>query len=284
MGGADSTAQGSIMGNCFRSTDHDIPPETVIIYRRRRSALEAWDLNPPLLGSLNKYSSFDSRLFSASTESNQPPLKQWISSTPYSSASFTVTKSASTIEWKGYGLRIHILDNSIPQYLTTARMDVSIHSINSKNPDSLPLSADDWPSDNDRADPVSALYSIKVGSGKLCKPVTIEIQHCSQSECTPHLKILHAASEGEYFKPIKGAIFDQRTNYGRVIVPKLIADDPQEYDNFSWFIIVLRRVFSPNTIHYKAQVYISRTTLKMHFVVMMAVDLCTTVCIHIYNA
>ena len=199
----------------------------------------------------------------------------WVPSTPHSSASFIVTNKASTIEWKGYGLKFHVLDDSIPHYLAKpARLDVSFHGF--KNRDSLPLSVDDQY--HHTYHPISALYSVKVGSGKLCKPVTIEIQHCfSVYSDSPRLRmdILRAASEDEYFKPIEDAVFDQRTNYGRVTVP--CNDKNQEYDDFSWFIIALRQFLLPGTIHYTAQVYISKTTMKMHFIITMAIDPCTTV-------
>ena len=200
----------------------------------------------------------------------------WVPSTPYSSASFVVTSKANTIEWKGYGLKIHVLDDSIPLHLTEARLNVSVHGL--KNRDSLPLAASDLSSKDNHAHPASALYSIKVGSGKLCKPVTIEIQHCLSSMHMPHSMILRAASGKKCFIPIKDAVFNLRTNYGRVTVPKSKFNENEEYDDFSWFIIALRRLLLPNTIHYKAQVYISKETLKMHFIITMAIDPCTTVC------
>jgi hypothetical protein len=198
-------------------------------------------------------------------------VPRWTSSLPYGYSSFEVTNRATTIEWKGYGLKIQILDDSIPPYITTARLDVSVHYIS--NPLYLPVPAhrEYWP--------VSALYSIKVGSGKLCKPVTIEIQHCSNpiSWTSENITLLRASSEREYFRPVAGAMFNRRTKCGRVIVPKLDFVEDQEYDDFSWFIIAIRWVFFRDTIYYKAQVYISKRTMMMHFIVIMALDLCSTV-------
>ena len=129
-----------------------------------------------------------------------------------------MTSKATTLEWKGYGLKTQILDDSIPHHITTARLDVSVHYINS--PKSY------LPVPRDRRDhwPVSALYSIKVGSGKLCKPVTIEIQHCSNM--LYQLTFLRACNEKEYFRQVPGAVFDQSNNYGKVVVPKF---EDQEY-------------------------------------------------------
>ena len=119
-----------------------------------------------------------------------------------------------------------------------------------------------------------------MGVGKLCRPVTIEFQHCLDISDAVHvsdLVILRAAKVKEYFEPINDAVFDRRTGYGKVIVPKSLTGN-EEYDNFSWFIIALRRIFLPNTIQYKAHVYISKTNnMKMYFIVTMALEPCTTV-------
>ena len=203
-----------------------------------------------------------SNLYDGQTELDQA----WTSSQAYGYASFDVTSKATSIEWKGYGLKIQIPDDSVR---TTARLDMSVHWIinNSESYLCVPCGLDDYQS-------VSALYSIKVGSGKLCKPVTIEIQHCSNLAAK---QLLRASNEKEHFRTVADAVFDQRTNYGRVIVPKLDFVEDQEYDNFSWFMIVIRRLLFRNTIHYKAQVYISKTTMMMHFIITMALDLCSTV-------
>ena len=197
----------------------------------------------------------------------QPRL--WASLGAYVYKSFDVTSKATTIDWEGYGLKIQILDDSIPHYLTTVSLDVSLHYIN--NHPYSPV-----PPGNHTPFSCSALYCIKVGSGKLCKPVTIEIQHCSNSE-PEQLTFQRASSEGEYFRPVTDAVFDQRTNCGRVIVPKLDFTEDQEYNDFSWFTITMRLIFFRNTIHYKAQVYTSKATTMMHFIVTMALDLCSTV-------
>ena len=177
-----------------------------------------------------------------------------------------MTSKATSIEWKGYGIKIQILDDSVR---TTARLDMSVHRIiNFQSYLRVPR----YPH---RYRPVSALYSIKVGSGKLCKPVTIEIQHSSLA--AERLTLLRASNEKEYFRTVADAVFDQRTNCGRVIVPKLDFVEDKEYDDFSWFVIAIRRLLFGNTIHYKAQVYISKTTMMMHFIITMALDLCSTV-------
>jgi hypothetical protein len=203
----------------------------------------------------------------------QPPsTSTWTSSQAYACASFYVTSKATSIYWNGYGLKIQVLDDSIPHDITAATLDVSVHYINS--PSCLPVQ-------HDHHDylPVSALYSIKVGRpdrrGRLCKSVTIEIQHCGSNLAPEQLTLLRASSEREYFEPVADTVFDQTTNYGRVIVPKLV--EGQEYNDFSWFIIAIRQLFFPSTIYYKAQVFISKTAMMMHFIVTVALDIYSTV-------
>ena len=203
----------------------------------------------------------------------QPEYDPWKPSTAYSSASFFITNKASTIEWKGYGLKIHISDNSLAPSLDPsihAQLEVHAHTF---------TNVGKWYRDSDYLAyfPVSSLYSLQMGAGKLCKPVTIEFQHCLDTTDAVHvsdLVILRAANVTEYFEPVDDAVFDE-SGYGKVIIPK---DGSQEYKNFSWFIVALRRIFLPNTIRYKAHVYTSKKNMKMYFIVTMALEPCTTVC------
>ena len=201
----------------------------------------------------------------------------WKPSTPaYSSASFFVTNKASTIEWKGHGLKIHIPDSSLAPSLVPrsshAQLKVDVHTLASEL--------------GSGCVPVSSLYSVRMGAGKLCKPVTIEFQHCLDVSDAVHISelvILRAADVTKDFEPIDGAVFDRETGCGKVTVPRL-NDINQEYDDFSWFVVALRRLFLPSTICYKARVYMytSKGTTKMYFIVTMALEMCTTVCGLIY--
>ena len=273
------------MGNCCRSigapdSPHwhsDQPIRRMEHFREPEDAQHAVELSVITLSKreiIPASEPLPSQEFGSFSTLSAVPLQQpsWISSRAYGCANFDVTNRATTIEWKGHGLKIQILDDSIPHYITTARLNVSVHCV--CHPLYLPVPQR---LDIDRDyQPVSVLYSIKVDSGKLCKPVTIEIQHCS-SLTAESLTLLRASNEREDFRPVADAVFDRRTNYGRVIVPKLNFVKDQEYDDFCWFIIAIRQVFFPNTIYYRAQVYISKTTMMMHFIVTMALDPCSTV-------
>ena len=197
--------------------------------------------------------------------------------TLYSSASFFIINEASTTEWKGHGLQIHIPDNSLASSLDPsirARLDVSAHTFENDG--------GKWYHDSGYSPgyiPISSLYSIQMGAGKLCRPVTIEFQYCLDISDAVHvsdLVILRAAKVKECFEPIDDAVFDRRIGYGKVIVPKSLNSN-QEYDTFSWFIVALRRFFLPNTIRYKAYVYTSKANMKLYFIVTMALETCTTV-------
>lgn len=190
---------------------------------------------------------------------------------------------AITIEWKGHGLKIHVPDNSL-----ALSLDPSIHAQLEVHAHTFAFANDGkWYRDSDYLGyiPISSLYSIQMGAGKLCRPVTIEFQHCLDVSDAVHnsdLAILRAADVTEHFEPIDDAVFD-KSGYGKVNVPKNVS---QEYDNFSSFIVALRRIFLPNTIRYKAYVYTSKKNMKMYFIVTMALETCTTVGIspcHSYN-
>ena len=198
---------------------------------------------------------------------------------PYSSASFFTTNEATTIEWKGHGLKIRIPDNSRPTSLsqtTPTLLKVHTHTFANEvqqyhDPMGIILL---YP---DEYMPVSTLYSIQIEGGKLCKPVTIEFQHCLDTFIDiSDLVILRAPDVSKHFEPIEDAVFDRGTGYGKITVPKLDGIN-QEYDDFSWFIVALRRLFFPSTICYKAHVYTSKITMKMYFIITMALELCTTV-------
>ena len=208
----------------------------------------------------------------------QPDYNPWKPSTAYSSASFFITNEASAIEWKGHGLKIHIPDNSLSPSASLdpsvrARLDMQMHVFAFANDGK-------WYRDLDHMHleytPVSSLYSLQIGVGKLCRPVTIEFQHCLDISDAVHISdlvVLRAADVTEHFEPINDAVFD-RSGYGKVIIPKNVS---QEYDNFSSFIVALRRMFLPNTIRYQAYVYTSKNNMKMYFIVTMALETCTTV-------
>ena len=185
----------------------------------------------------------------------------------YAEENFTITTKANIFEWKGYGLKVHVPENSLPQTITTARIDVKVCLLKDMYSTILLTGTPDQPA--------SALYSMTVGEGKLSKPVTLEIQHCVAEVCGTELMFLRS-DDCRQFNPMGLAVFECESQYGKVIVPTLETDS-QEYEDFSWFIIVLRQRFLPGSIHYKALAYVSNNNKVMHFIVIMALDVCTSV-------
>ena len=56
-------------------------------------------------------------------------------------------------------------------------------------------------------EPVSTLYSVKVGKGRLQRQITLEIQHCAPSIVKDgELMLLHAHNECIGFKPMECVI------------------------------------------------------------------------------
>ena len=200
----------------------------------------------------------------------------WKHSKPYGEGSFTVTNKATIFEWKGHGLKVHVSDNCIFQNVNTARLDFKVCTFQQLK--TVPGASS--------CIPVSALYSVTVGEGRLCKPVTFEIQHCAESEtCASianddaYVMLLHAVDSHQDFKAIKGDRFECDSLYGKAVLPELEAEF-HNYQDFSWLLIVLKQHFLPGSIRYKAQVYMSTTStqpITMHFIVTMALDCCTTV-------
>ena len=193
---------------------------------------------------------------------------------PYNEKNFTITSEAKVYEWKGYGLIISVPKNSVSLHHTSATLDVKVCLF-------LDLTVRTEYGSLDQ--PVSALYSITVGEGMLCKPITLEIQHCASTKSSTKqglVKFLRSANKYEPFKTIENATFQSKSQYGKVTVPHAhqLKTISEEYEDLSRFMIVLRQRFLPGSIHYKAQVYISRSSDKvMHFIIIMALDVCTSV-------
>ena len=248
------------MGACFRR------------YRRQyRLDVEFPNDNYCMLPASSSYSFSDTDIYAyldesesvkrlPKTESLQPP---------HTEESFTITSEAKVFEWKGYGLIVHVPENCLPHSLTSARLDVKICSMY-LHVEHRTLRPDQ---------PVSALYSVTVGEGRLCKPITLQIQHCASTKSIPQrmVNFLRSTDEDQPFNPILFA--HESGQYCKVTVPQAQSETPSlaEYDDFSWFMIVLRHVFLPGSIHYTAQVYIKCTDKVMHFIVTMALDVCTSV-------
>ena len=86
------------------------------------------------------------------------------------------------VVWDGYGLRLHIPSNSLPDDLSqfTLRIEV-VQTGNFELPDGDGIL-------------VSAIYSFShdLGDRKVCHPVTVEMQHCAPTTALNNLRIVRA--------------------------------------------------------------------------------------------
>lgn len=204
-------------------------------------------------------------------------------SEPYGEEHITITNEAQVYEWKGYGLSVNIPDNCLACNLSSARLDLKVSTI--INCREQPISS--VASVHIDHEPISAIYSIDIGEGRLCKPIILRLQHCLESIVDDYsgghndeLLIFHAHDENTPFQPIKTASFDQSSSYGTVSVP---TDEfhARDYHNLSSFFVAIRLLFWRRR-DYKALVFKSvckppNMSITMHFVITAALDACTSV-------
>ena len=81
-----------------------------------------------------------------------------------------VTNEEQHIDWEGYGLRLHIHQNSLPEECSQFQQKMAVSR------------AKDYklPTEEENGILVSAIYSFKynLGDRKLRRPATLELQHC----------------------------------------------------------------------------------------------------------
>ena len=188
----------------------------------------------------------------------------WKHSEPFAKNELTIAADVQLriYKWKGCGLKVHV-----PGYTDSPPASLDVKMCTFVNHEKIPVVGN---LAHDLYEPVSTLYSVKVGKGRLQKQITLEIQHCAPSDIDDgDLVFLHAHNECEGFKPMECVV---KKNSAQVRLQPIGQD-------FSWFIVVVHRYLFRN-IQYKAQVYIKSTDRTMYFVITMALDACTMVGIH----
>ena len=116
-----------------------------------------------------------------------------------------VTNEEQHIVWEGYGLRLHIPSNSLPEKCSQFELKIAVG-----------LSGDfELPDDGDL---VSALYSFghDLGENKLRQPVTLEMQHCATPDVLNELSIIRASAGSNKFVLVPGGDFVAAKGYGRI--------------------------------------------------------------------
>ena len=122
---------------------------------------------------------------------------------------FTVSAQVTNFEWKGYGLRLHVPEGSLPSGVEkcTVNIRASLPGKFQLPEDTILLSPVFW---------ISAPC-------KSTKPVTLEIQHCALREDEKVLAGLTFVSAKDSqknppyrFKPLDGGVFTMQSAYGTI--------------------------------------------------------------------
>ena len=159
-----------------------------------------------------------------------------------------MTNEEQHIIWEGYGLRLHIPHNSLPEGRSLCQLKIAVT-----------LSGNfDLPEDGVL---VSAVYSFShdLGDKELRHPVTLEMQHCASPSALNDLCVVRAAGMSYKFEVAPG-FFSRSDGYGAI-----------KLHRFSLFSTLLRRfrsLFSrsPNHLEYCAKVYYTSIQhLSFHF-------------------
>ena len=122
---------------------------------------------------------------------------------------FTVPTQGGCFEWKGYGLKLHVPDKSLPSGMEEAKVNIQA-SVSGQF---------QLPKDTDLLSPIFWISA----PCRFTKPVTLEIQHCALREDERVLSDLsfvsakHLQSDLPYkFKQLYGGVFAKHSSYGSI--------------------------------------------------------------------
>ena len=159
-----------------------------------------------------------------------------------------VTNEEQDIIWEGYGLRLYIPPNSLPEGRSqfTLKMEVGL-SGEFQLPENGVL--------------VSAVYSFShnMGSEELRQPVTLEMEHCAAASALDKLSIVRANANSNTFNYLPGGDFSSVEGYSVI-----------KLHSFSQFSTYLKKSFSflrsqfSNEIDYSANIYYTKM-FYLHF-------------------
>ena len=134
-----------------------------------------------------------------------------------------MTNEEQHIEWKGYGFRLHIPCNTLPDDCSCCNLTISVSlSGNFELPEDGVL--------------VSAVYSFThdLGDRELRNQVTLEMQHCASVHVLNDLRVLRAVSPSYKFEVVPGGQFAD----GYSVI---------KLHHFSRFTTFLRNIFFPRS-------------------------------------
>lgn len=172
---------------------------------------------------------------------------------------FTVSTQGIRFEWKGYGLKVHVLKESLPVGRVESRVNIEA-SISGQF---------QLPEDSDLLSPIFWIFA----PFNFTKPITLEIQHCALIEdgtVFSDLSFVSAnCSESEppyIFKQLEGGVFPTHTSYGSI-----------QLCHFSWFAITGRRRTSRSYCAYLYHTMRMRCDWRYYFIITQDVDAKITV-------
>ena len=150
-----------------------------------------------------------------------------------------VTNEEQHIFWEGYGLRLHIPPNSLPEDHTQCNVKIKVAlSGNFQLPEDGIL--------------VSAVYSFShdLGNMELRRSVTLEMQHCANNSTLNDLCVFKATKTPCAYELIAGGDFTCSKGYGAI-----------NLYHFCYYGIIWNRVrslFSSNCFNYCAKMYYTK--------------------------
>ena len=122
---------------------------------------------------------------------------------------FTVPTEGGSFEWKGYGLRVHFPEDSLPADVEECRVNIRTSLFGQFQ----------FPEDSELLSPVFWLTA----PCKFIKPVTLEIQHCAFREDEAMLSSLSFVSAScsqrslpYRFRQLDGGVFTTHSSYGTI--------------------------------------------------------------------
>ena len=171
----------------------------------------------------------------------------------------TITNAAYEFVWEGYGLRLYILENTLPSGMEKITLNIaaSIAGHYEFPENSHLVSAVYW----FRCDPWCELFE---------KQITMEIQHCAKTDNTLKLSFVRAVRSQKNlpykFNHLAGGKFTSHSSYG-----------VQKMSRFSGMSVI--QTDSEHKEYYASLFYLSQETVHrdIHFVVTMNTEVHHTV-------
>jgi len=170
----------------------------------------------------------------------------------FSEKTFSIDRRGSQ-DFKSNGLQLHIPEGALPTECTGGcEVDVKTSLVGEFQ----------FPDDSEL---VSCIYWLSC-SQQFLKPVTLQIQHCASIEDLSHLRFVVAkSSQSELpykFEVLEKGTFSQDSSYGSL-----------EISQFSFFGIIIRKIFRRHISYYSALYYIQQGVNSWHVDVVVSRNL-----------